>query len=72
VANFSLSVIGAGLGPLLVGALNDIVKQSYGDQAMRYTLLVLPVCMVATAVCFLIASRSTDRDAAAVAQGGNA
>jgi predicted MFS family arabinose efflux permease len=72
VANFSLSVIGAGLGPLLVGALNDVVKQSYGDQAMRYTLLVLPVCMVATAVCFLIASRSTDRDAAAVAQGGNA
>jgi len=52
---------------MLLGALNDVVKQSHGDQAMRYTLLILPVCMVATAVCFLIASRSTDRDAAAVA-----
>jgi len=72
VTGFASSVIGAGLGPMLLGALNDVAKQSYGDQAMRYTLLVLPVCMIATAVCFLIASRSTDRDAAAVVQGGNA
>lgn len=67
VTGFCSQVIGAGLGPLLLGVLNDVAKKTYGDQAIAYTLQVLPACMVATAICFLVASRSSDHDAAAVA-----
>lgn len=69
VTGFCSQVIGAGLGPLLLGLLNDVAKRTYGDQALGYTLQVLPVCMVATAICFLVASRSTNHDAAAVMGG---
>jgi MFS family permease len=65
VSGFCASVLGGGLGPILLGLLNDAVKDVYGDQSLRYTLLVLPVFLAIAAAAFLVASRSTDRDAAA-------
>jgi MFS family permease len=35
---FIVNIIGAGLGPWLVGALNDYFAQTYGDEAIRYSL----------------------------------
>jgi MFS family permease len=65
VSGLCASVIGGGLGPVALGVLNDAAKDAYGDQSLRYTLLVLPVCLAIAAIAFLVAGRSTDKDAAA-------
>lgn len=67
VTGFGASVIGGGLGPMIVGAINDALVPAFGDQALRYSLAIEPVVLVLGTVAFLIASRSTDRDAAALA-----
>lgn len=55
---FVLNMIGLGLGPLVVGFLNDRLAPSLGDQAIRYSLLL--VCLVAGlgSLCFAQASRT--------------
>ena len=59
-----MAVFGGGLGPLLVGVINDLLKQSYGEEAIRYTLLFMPIAMALAGVGFWWASRTIDRDAA--------
>jgi MFS family permease len=60
-----LSVLG-GLGPVLVGGLNDALNHTYGQMAVRYTLLsVVPAALTLSAICFYLTARSTDEDAAA-------
>jgi MFS family permease len=59
------SVLGAGLGPVIIGQINDHLKLSYGAQSLRYTLIAIPVLLVLAAMAFLWASLTTDRDAAA-------
>ena len=66
VTGFGASVIGGGLGPMVLGAINDAVAPAYGDQALRYSLALEPITLVVGTVAFLVASRSTDRDAAAL------
>src|SRR5690606_27209813 len=63
--NFCVLVLGGGLGPILLGAINDQMKLTYGDLALRYTLLVVPTFLALAAIGFFWASRSADRDAAA-------
>jgi MFS family permease len=60
----AVAVFGGGAGPLIVGMLNDLLKQSYGDEAIRFTLLSMPIGLVLAAVGFWWASRTIDRDAA--------
>ena len=38
---FVLNLIGLGLGPTLVGFANDWLEPRYGDEAVRYSLLIL-------------------------------
>jgi hypothetical protein len=55
-----------GLGPVLVGGLNDMLNHTYGQMAVRYTLLsVVPAALTLSAICFYLTARSTDEDAAA-------
>jgi MFS transporter, Spinster family, sphingosine-1-phosphate transporter len=35
---FSQNLIGLGLGPLLFGALSDLLKPAYGGESVRYVL----------------------------------
>jgi hypothetical protein len=35
----SATCFGQGVGPLVVGALNDVLKADFGAQAVRYSLL---------------------------------
>lgn len=37
---FIVNIVGAGIGPLLVGALSDLFATDYGLQSIRYALLV--------------------------------
>ena len=52
---------------MLFGAVNDVLKHSYGDQSLRYTLLIGPAAMTLSIVSFAVASRFIDRDVKAVA-----
>src|SRR6202012_649317 len=49
---FAVSVLGAGAGPWIIGALNDALKGTYGDQAIRYTLLMAPASLAVAGVMF--------------------
>jgi predicted MFS family arabinose efflux permease len=37
---FTVNAVGLGLGPLVVGALNDALRAEHGDGAIRYTMLL--------------------------------
>ena len=40
---FVLSLIGLGLGPLFAGFLSDTLRPEYGEESIRYSLLILAV-----------------------------
>jgi MFS family permease len=46
------SLIGNVIGPSAVGVLNDLLAPRFGDQAIRYSMLVIAVSPVLTAFCF--------------------
>jgi MFS family permease len=60
---FGVSVLGAGLGPWAIGALNDALKSALGDQAIRYTLLMAPASLAVAGLMFFWASRTIEADA---------
>ncbi|MGV3554238.1 MAG: spinster family MFS transporter [Croceibacterium sp.] len=49
---FGASLIGNVIGPSAVGVLNDVLAPRFGDQAIRYSMLVIAVSPVLTAFCF--------------------
>ena len=60
--NWFAGVLGAGAAPAIFGAVNDVLKHSYGDQSLRYTMLISPVSLALACVMFLLASRTIDAD----------
>jgi predicted MFS family arabinose efflux permease len=59
----AVTVLGAGVGPWMVGALNDALKGALGDQAIRYTLLMAPASLALAGLMFFWASRTIEADA---------
>ena len=57
-----VNLLGLGAGSLVVGALNDFLDASYGDSAVRYSLLLVSVTGIVSSVCFLAGARSVRRD----------
>lgn len=53
-------LVGQIFGPLVVGMLNDGLAPSFGEGAIRYSLLVLPLCTLLGGSCFFIAALSRD------------
>jgi len=60
---FSTGLLGQLLGPVVIGFLNDVMHPALGDQAIRYSLLLVAVCTTAAAVCFIIAARLIEEEA---------
>jgi MFS family permease len=64
---FCASLLGQVVGPLAVGALNDALQPSVGDNAIRYSLLIIAVTPVFAGLCFWAAAShyiaDTDRAA---------
>ncbi len=50
---FINNLIGIGLGNLVIGALSDSLQASYGDESLRYAILVGTVFYVIAAVLFI-------------------
>jgi MFS family permease len=53
---------GQGVGPLAVGWLNDLLKDAYGAEAVRYSLMAAAVATVAAALFFVWAADSIRDD----------
>ncbi len=62
---FILNIVGLGLGPLLVGVLNDQLAGVYGDASIRYSLLFVALIGGLASVFFWLASASLREDLAA-------
>jgi MFS family permease len=53
---------GQGVGPLAVGMLNDALKNDYGADAVRYSLLSAAATTMLGALLFVFAARSIRDD----------
>ncbi len=59
---FVLNLIGLGMGPLTAGYLSDIFSQTYGDDGLRYAMLVVGVIASSGVLMFYLAARNLPHD----------
>jgi len=64
-----MNLLGAGLGPFVVGALNDGLEPRFGSATIRYSLLIIALPRLLAAVMNLLAARSLREDLAAARRG---
>jgi len=50
-------LLGQIVGPLIVGALDDVLRSTLGQSAVRYSLLLIPCCTACAALAFWTAGR---------------
>jgi MFS family permease len=69
---FCASLLGQVCGPLVVGAITDALQPALGQEAIRYSLLIIAVTPVLAGLCFWAAasSYSNDMDRAGKLDGG--
>ena len=56
------NLIGLGVGPLLIGALSDRLRETYGADSLRVAALAVLSCYLVAALLMYLASRHLDRD----------
>ncbi|MGB1343269.1 MAG: spinster family MFS transporter [Pseudomonadales bacterium] len=54
---FILNIIGLGAGPQMVGIVSDLLQPAYGDESLRYALLILGLVNLWAAYHYFIAGR---------------
>lgn len=59
---FVLNLVGLGIGPTLVGVFNDALAPTYGEQAIRYSLLSVTLAGIFSATLFVVAARYLRED----------
>lgn len=59
---FINNLIGIGLGTVLFGLISDRLAPSFGDQSLRYSILIGLSFYLLSAALFFLASRRLDRD----------
>ena len=59
---FILNMIGLGAGPQAVGILSDVLQPSYGDESLRYALLILSTVQIWAAYHYYQAGKSLKAD----------
>ncbi len=59
---FIVNIVGAGAGPLVVGALSDYLAPRYGEESIRYALVCSLVIGAVGTLILLLAGRSLQRD----------
>jgi hypothetical protein len=59
---FSVNLIGLGLGPIIVGILNDALRSRLGNGAIRYTMLLAASGSLVGCVFFLLGARHVRAD----------
>ncbi len=59
---FIINIIGLGLGPQIVGILSDLLNPRYGDESLRYALLICSFLYVWAAAHYFAAGRHLKDD----------
>ena len=59
---FIVNIVGAGAGPLIVGALSDLLAPDYGVDSIRYALVCSVLLGAAGSVLIMIAGRWLEAD----------
>lgn len=57
---FTVNVVGYGIGPPIIGKMNDIFGVSTNPNQMRYTLLICPTACLLSAIILFLGSRVLD------------
>ena len=57
-----LNLIGLGMGPTVIGAISDYLSTSLGTDSLRYALSICIIISVLAAGCYVLASKSIDKD----------
>jgi len=58
------ALLGQASGPAIIGALNDALAPSLGQNAIRFSLLVIVASAFAAGISLLIAGQSLEADIA--------
>ncbi|AIT79862.1 spinster family MFS transporter [Novosphingobium pentaromativorans] len=61
---FASSLLGSGFGPYIVGALSDLLAPAYGEDSLRYALLVTCGLLLWSVVHYLLCARRVGRSVA--------
>ncbi len=61
---FILNMIGLGLGPLLTGLLSDLLQPEYGEQSLRYAMVITALVGVLAMWLFYLGARRLPQDLA--------
>jgi MFS family permease len=59
---FSATLFGAGVGPLMLGAISDALGSVYGANALRYALIAVAPLVLVTSGCFYLMGRAMPAD----------
>ena len=62
---FGQILLGLGLGPLLIGVMSDSIEAAYGQEALRYSLMIPVVAYLIGAFAYYMAGRTLEQDIAA-------
>ncbi|MBX3706809.1 MAG: MFS transporter [Pseudomonadales bacterium] len=65
---FILNIIGLGLGPQVVGVMSDALRPQFGDESLRYSLLISGLVNVWAAWHYFLAGKYLKEDLAATAR----
>ncbi len=66
---FIINIVGLGLGPQTAGIVSDLLRESLGEQSMRYALLIVAGgAYPLSALCYLMASRHIVADLSRAAE----
>jgi MFS family permease len=60
-----LNIVGLGAGPTAVGIMNDLLTPSYGDEAVRYSLVIITLVGGMAGIFFWMGSATLREDLAA-------
>jgi MFS family permease len=59
---FTVNMLGLGMGPLVIGLLNDALASNFGDASIRWSMMVAAVLGSGSSVLFWLSSRTLPRD----------
>jgi len=59
---FIQTIIGLSLGPTVAGAISDLLKPSYGEDALRYALVIISLVNIWSAVHYFLGARHARKD----------
>jgi hypothetical protein len=54
---FLTNLLGGGLGPLVVGSLSDALKPAFGEESLRYALVMITFFALAGAFSYFVAGK---------------